>query len=33
MDKAISSDEFSKEVNKIFKDAGYNVLTAHPLED
>ena len=32
MDKAINSEEFAQEANKIFNEAGDNVLTAHPLD-
>ena len=32
IDKAINSEEFAQEANKIFNEAGDNVLTAHPLD-
>ena len=32
-DKAINSNDFAQEANKIFNQAGYNILTAHPFEE
>ena len=33
IEKAINSNDFAKEANKIFNEAGYNILTAHSFEE
>ena len=32
MDKAINSNDFAQEANKIFKEAGDDILTAHQFD-